>query len=369
MPVRVMYDAQTFLRQRTGGISRLFSDLIATFADTPEMGVDPVLPFRWTNSPIAAQALRSQGIRCTPELLPRGVLYAPAWVRGTPHRQGVDLLHHTYYARRFLQTATGRRRAVTVYDMIPELFQGSPYATGTHLAKRRFVECSDLVICISESTRRDLLDLYGSVSAEVRVVPLSVDTVFAPGLPPLPNVPAECLLYVGGRGGYKDFGLLPKALRALRSEGLVPPVLVVGKPFTRAERTSLDALGLGSQVTQLALSDSDLRRAYSNCSAVIQTSRYEGFGLTPLEGMASGAPVIVADASSMPEVCEDVGVYFQPGDAESLAGAIASLLVDTARRADLSVRGPLRAAHFTPQHTATLTAAAYRDVIASGSAD
>ena len=203
--VRVHYDPQTFMRQRTGGISRLFTDLVASFDADPSLGVEPEITFRLSNNQHAATDLAYRGTRATPHWLPRGAMYAPWWLRGGRGRAGCDLVHHTYYSGRFLGAPSGAKQVTTVYDMIPELFADSGVHTGSHLQKRRYVEECDLVICISESSRRDLESLFGPVPGEVRVIPLGVQPGFSPDHPPLSGLPSEYLLYVGGRRGYKDF--------------------------------------------------------------------------------------------------------------------------------------------------------------------
>lgn len=357
--MEVYYDPQTFLRQRAGGISRLFSDLVREFDDAPELGVDAVLPFRLSNNTLAAKELPHRRVRSTPGWLPRGVLYAPWWLRGAWAPGGCDIVHHTYYSSRFLGAPRSARQVTTVYDMIPELFAGTEHFTGSHLAKREYVERCDLVICISQSTLQDMHEIYGNIARRTAVVPLAVQAGFRPGLDPVPGLPPDYLLYVGKRHGYKDFNLLPEALEHLRDAGISIPLVVVGAPLTKAESDDLDQRHLSHLVVQVGLDDEQLRHAYSNCSVLVQTSRYEGFGLTPLEGMASGVPVVIANSSSMPEVGGDVARYFEPGDAVGLAQAISSCVSDDGARSDMARRGVERAAGFSTRALAERTAREY----------
>jgi glycosyltransferase involved in cell wall biosynthesis len=274
-----------------------------------------------------------------------------------------DIVHHTYYSARFLGRTGRAKHVTTVCDMIPELFAGTEQFTATHLQKRQYVEECDLVICISESTRQDMVETYGDIARNVRVIPLAVQPGFGAGLPRLPDLPADYLLYVGARKGYKDFGLLASALERARSEGDVPPLVVVGKALTAEERDHLERHGSLASTIQVALGDDELKRAYSNCTALVQTSRYEGFGLTPLEGMASGAPVIVARSSSMPEVGGDVARYFEMGDADDLARALTEVLGDANLRENLRSRGLARAADFSVSKMAARTAAVYSELL------
>lgn len=363
--MRVYYDPQAFMRQRIGGISRLFTDLMASFDIDPTLEVQPQISFRWSNNRHATEMLPERGLHSTPSWLPRGVAYAPWWLIPGRGAGPADLVHHTYYSSRFLGALPGVPKVTTVYDMIPELFAGTGFHTGSHLQKRRYVRECDLIICISESTRMDLEGLLGTPPGEVRVIPLGVAPGFSPELPPMTGLPPEYLLYVGARRGYKDFALLPEALRALRDRGLDVPVVVVGKELTDNERALIDRHRLGDLVQQVSLADQGLKRAYAHCAALVQTSSYEGFGLTPLEAMASGAPVVVARASSMPEVCGEAAAYFEPGDAGSLADALAMVLTDTDRNREMRRLGLERAAYFTTRRTAELTAQAYRELLSA----
>ena len=363
--MQIYYDPQTFLRQRTGGISRLFTDLVATFDRDTRYDVSPILPFRWSNNQHAYGDLAHREMRITPPWLPRGVAYLP-WIAKPQRATGpVDLVHHTYFGGRFLNVRRGTPKATTVYDMIPELFEGSGIHTGSHLQKRRYVQMSELVICISDSTRSDLEQLFGTPPGLVRVVPLGVRPGFGPMHATLPGAPSNYLLYVGARRGYKDFCLLPEALAQLRTRGIDIPLLIAGEPLAADEVQLVRRYGLTKRVHQMRLDDSELKQAYAHCAALVQTSSYEGFGLPPLEAMASGAPAVVARASSMPEVGGLAARYFEPGSAESLAEAIEVVLSDSALNKEMRRLGLERARLLTMERTARLTADAYRDVLSA----
>ncbi len=111
------------------------------------------------------------------------------------------------------------------------------------------------------------------------------------------------------------------------------------------------------------VSDAELRALYAGASAFVFPSRYEGFGLPPLEAMALGAPVVCADAASLPEVVGDAALLFPAGDAVALAAALSRVLDDLALRERLSRAGRERAARFTWERTAAATVAVYREAL------
>ena len=359
----VLYDAQIFLRQRRGGISRLFSQLISQFDADPGLEVSVKLPFHWSNNDHVTHNLSHRRLRRSPSWLPREVLYGAHLLRRSVGPSPLSLVHHTYYSRLFLHDWGRTARVVTVHDMIPELFAGTQYATRSHLQKREYVATCDLVICVSDSTRHDMEAVYGNLARNVVTIPNSVDPLFQPSLARISSLPEDYLLYVGKRSGYKDFDLLAPAIAKMRADGLAVPVVAAGAGFTRSEIDYLKRWRVADLFSTRELADIDLARAYANATLLVQTSRYEGFGLTPLEGMASGTPVVIADASSMPEVGGDVAFYFTPGDSEDLAHVLSSVLNSDELRAAASDRGVERARQFAPDLMAERTAVAYRSIL------
>ena len=363
--MKAAFDPQIFLRQRTGGISRLFTDLIRGFDSDASLGVEAITPFRWINNTYAAHDLPGRSLKQPPSWVPREVLYAPWFARGLRVSPGIDAIHHTYYDRRFLKPIGPAARISTIHDMIPERFAGTDGFTGSHLAKADYVCHSDLIICVSEATRADMDYYLRTPPGKVVVVPNAVQPEFKPGLPPCAALPTEYMLYVGKREGYKDFSILPAAVAELQRQSVSCKVVVVGPPFNRTEVELFGRYGVTSLFEQHSLDDTQLRSAYANCRLVVQTSRYEGFGMTPLEGMASGAPVVVAKSSAMPEVGGDVARYFEPGSADSLAIELEKVLGDPALQSNLGQRGIQRAQLFTTSLMAERTAAAYRSIVSA----
>ena len=359
----IHFDSQTFLRQKSGGVSRLFSDLINFFDTNTELEIQTEVDFRTTHNEYAFKMLESHGIRLANKRTPRHALYAKQLLKRTIQSDGADLTHHTYYDKRFLSRSAGIKRVVTIYDMIPELFGDQIPKHVTHLDKRDYVEVADSIICISESTRNDLLEVYQGVQVPITVVPLAVDSRFRPGIPKIVATPSDYLLYVGGRETYKDFDVLLRAQSLMRVQGSEIPLVVVGREPTRIEISMIRKLGLEGLVLFPSVSDSALPSLYSNARALVQSSRYEGFGLTPLEAMASGIPAIAANSSSMPEVGGEVVQYFEPGSTEDLALQISKVLGDTELRQNLSNLGPSRAAMFSLERMATATANVYRNLM------
>jgi glycosyltransferase involved in cell wall biosynthesis len=268
-----------------------------------------------------------------------------------------DLLHYTFYHPRFLRRRSPVPTVSTVHDMIPELYP-ELFARDPHLHKAEYVRHSDLVLCVSEATRQDLIRLHGDPGVPVVVTHLGVDQAFRPGLDRLPGMPSRYVLFVGRRGGYKDFGTLVEALAQARLDG-VWLVAVGGGPLTDDERALVHRAGLGDRWVQVSPSEADLPHWYSCADVFVFPSRYEGFGLPTLEAMGAGCPTVLARSSSLPEVGGDACRYFAPGDPADLAVELGKLWEDEDARLSMATAGVARAAQFTWRRTAEATARAY----------
>ena len=356
-------DEQIFAIQEFGGISRLFAELARQFTSEPDIGVE-LLPL---NAPVINHYLLDN-----PELAARlavrdaGHEYRSLmryFMRVQP-RRGQDIVHNTFYLPHGLVHYPNARRVVTVHDMIPERMPATRRRLDFLTLKRHYVRRADHIICVSEATKRDLLEIYDDIRAPISVVHHGVDPAFRPGLPKPPTLPERYIVFVGHRGGYKDAAVLLEAFGLIRADFPDIALLFVGGgPFTRPELDAARQHGIVDRIQQVSLPDEAMPAAYANADLCVFPSRFEGFGLPALEAMACGTPTILAEATSLPEVGGDAARYFAPGDASALAGQLRAILEDPAEHARLAQAGPQRAATFTWRRSAEETAAAYRSTL------
>jgi glycosyltransferase involved in cell wall biosynthesis len=273
-----------------------------------------------------------------------------------------DVVHETGYMRQ----AEGRskRAAVvtTLHDMVlerfPHLFEQADYQIRE---RRQALKRAHAIICISWNTRADLLEIYPEFERKVHVVWHGVDTTTRCATSPVDHE-RPYLLFVGTRGGYKNFGRLVLAMATSRtlSEGF-DLVCFGGEPIQPEETAAIARAGLRhNQVLHLKGSDADLASAYRHARAFVFPSLYEGFGMPLTEAMTQGCPIVCSRASAFPEVAADSAKYFDPQDVDSIRLALEAVALDDELNRDLGRRALARSAQFSWQRCAAETATVYQ---------
>lgn len=169
------------------------------------------------------------------------------------------------------------------------------------------------------------------------------------------KLPAYYILYVGRINSRKNLGTLLKAIPLLKDKEIV--LVIVGQEDGKPDKhkTIISELGIDNRVIILdRIPTMDLSAIYAMAKLFCFPSFAEGFGLPPLEAMASGIPVIVSNSTAMPEVCGNAAIYIDPNNDESIAGTINELLDDQTLYLDMKKRGLLHAASFSWDTTSHL---------------
>ena len=220
---------------------------------------------------------------------------------------------------------------------------------------QRDINRTDILITDSDFSRKDIEDNFRLRSKPVVIHPGS--SLALEASEELPGIPSgRFWLYVGGYSPRKGLvQLLRVFLELTRQAKLYAPLVLVGVPlFISDEFTSLLKQGIESGAVHEAgpVSDRQLRFLYSRALALVYPSKYEGFGLPPLEAMTLGCPVITTAETSLPEVCGDAALYMDPDDSPQFASGLVSIESNPVLREDLICRGRARAANFSWEKSA-----------------
>jgi len=269
---------------------------------------------------------------------------------------------------------------ITVHDLMPfTLFKeraeswakfGWLFNFGIQRSTRNGVYNAERVICISESTKRDLLRFIDVDPKKVRVIYHGVDhELFKPrdklearrrlGLP----LDRPIILNVGSEEPRKNTYVLLESFKELLN--YIPSALLVriGERTTRIERL-IKVLDLSSKVLyRKAVSDQELALYYNAAGLLCFPSYYEGFGNPPLEAMASGLPVIAGNRTSIPEVVGDAGILLDPFDVDGFAYWMHEILSNEDLRIKFSEKGYRRSMNFSWEKCAWETLEVYREVL------
>lgn len=252
---------------------------------------------------------------------------------------------------------TNTRTVVTIHDLIfermPKLF---PYIDRQiYRQKWRYSSrVADLIVAVSNSTRRDLIELYGIEAERIHVIHPLHDPVFDE---PISNqakfeisqkyqLPSNFFLYVGAVNRRKNLKSILIAMSRQPEVDRMPLVVIgTGANYYRECQTSVKNLGLNDEVIFCNhVPNQDLPPFYSLAQALVYPSLYEGFGIPLIESLLCGSPVITSKVSSLPEAAGPGALYVDPHDADDIAAAMTALASDPEKRSELVASGK---AHLT----------------------
>lgn len=300
-----------------------------------------------------------------------------------PPRTANGVAHFLYYVRPML---AGMPAITTIYDTIsliyPEYVPSARTRRLIHTLHALAVRASRRVITISQSAASDIARFYPRSKDKLIVTPLAAD----PSFTPQPDHAVEAAraqfqlqgrfaFYLASNKPHKNLVRLIDAWAILTRDwgsesrespfsNHDAPILVIAghvDPRYPEAPQRVKELGLEQHVRFIGpVSDAQAAALYSACDLFVYPSLYEGFGLTPLEAMACGAPVACSNTSSLPEVAGDAALLFDPLNPQEMAQACLHVLRDDALRAGMRERSLKQAAKFSWQETARLTIDVYR---------
>ena len=310
-------------------------------------------------------------LEASPNYSIREQIHVP-WVL---HREKPDVFHAPHYV---LPPAIRTRAVVTIHDCIHLMFpQYLPNRAAYAYAKASMwsaVRRSHRILTVSESSKRDIIHFFDVPAAKIVVAYNGIDERFGavPAEPDIARVRERYqlnhrfVLYVGNIKPHKNLVRLIEAFAALRGRMFEDlKLLIIGDEISKlpALRLAVHKHKLHKHVRFLGyLPDETLAILYRLAAVFVFPSLYEGFGLPPLEAMASGTPVVTSNVSSMPEVTGDAAILIDPYNVESIAAGIERVLNDPALSDALRAKGIARAREFSWERSVARTREVYQEV-------
>jgi glycosyltransferase involved in cell wall biosynthesis len=367
--MRIFYDHQIFSLQDAGGASRYFYELARHLRGEDDLRLEidlglnnSIYPFaEIANGGVHIFGLRSRvNVGAFRYIVNELISNSLGLIRGS-----FDIYHPTLY--RAIPFVRSRKLVVTHHDCIherfPHLFRNAAMVIRN---KERLYAAADAIICVSESSRRDLLRFYPVSEQRTHVI--------YHGLAPFVkrvsgdispcSIATKYILFVGARRAYKNFMSLLDAYAASDIAVDYQLVAVGGGAVSASEAKRIEELGVAKRVKIIArATDEVLATMYRNAALFVYPSLYEGFGFPPLEAMSAGCPVLTVNVSSMPEICGDAAFYFDSEDPGSLKEALQRILSNREAIAQIKVKGYHQILRYQWDHTAKQTLELYRHVL------
>lgn len=361
--MKIVFDYQIFFWQRYGGISTYFSNLAKNLiALNNEVKI--IAPF-YTSELINDNSFLDIVIGRQIKNIPintnkffrilNNILFEYYLKKINP-----KIVHLTYYDKIF--NLNKKKKILTVYDLIYEKFMLNSYRTN-NFPKKRALDEADHIICISESTRNDLLDIYKIDKKKTSVIYLASSFSYNQDSDLKNNT--HSILYVGDRSRYKNFYNFIKSISNSKLLKNKVNVNCFGSnPFSKQELILFANQGFKNGIFKHITGNNDvLKKLYLNSTVLVYPSLYEGFGLPILEAMSLGCPVICSNTSSMKEIGADSVRYFDPYNIDDMTTSIEQIINSEEDRKILAKKGFERNKNFSWTKCAQETLAIYNNVI------
>lgn len=374
--MRVLYDSVGF-REPFSGVSRYFSEMIKRL---PGDVIGEIAVVGTDNQYLQSYPFNVPPPRCSlasfwPKLNFKGKSYVyrvvsrllpwryPSVERANNFRflqrlHSCDVVHLTaahWYGGLWRKCVGKKPIVITIHDLYPDIFLR---ACRCRRVRARVLQAADQIIAISQHTKHDIMRVYGVPEEKITVVYHGY--MEQEGQSPEPVFPGmRYLLYVGQRGGYKNFSFFFNAIVPILRERSDLNLVCTGSRFSKTELQMFQSAGVERQVYHRFVPDRSMRSLFAHAECFVYPSRYEGFGIPILDAFAAGCPVVLSKCSCFPEIGGDAALYFEDGDALALRRQIVMILDETAVRKGMVARGRDRVRDFTWARCAAETAMVY----------
>jgi glycosyltransferase involved in cell wall biosynthesis len=335
LPLRIILEGKIFEEQPLGGISRIYHEILPRICSMDEQisFSIPTLGRLMQSLPRHPRIINYSSKVSIYRLLRPQTIFWPVqdYLRAKIQIDSFDfsrkaIWHATYFQ---LPDWWHGPKVTTIYDLIHEKFLyffNKNYDNIFRMRKKNAILAADRVICISESVREEVLEMYDLPQEHAVAIPLACGENFREmteeEIPPDFLVERPFILYVGARSHYKNFKTLLSAYAAWPRRNEIN-LFVVGNPWSKEEQKEISAAGLESDIIcRSGVTDEELCALYNQALAFVYPSLAEGFGIPLLEAMACGCKIVASRIPVFIEVARDVPHFFDPLNKDELITAL-----------------------------------------------
>lgn len=379
--MKVLYDAQIFLAQKHGGISRYYYELASFSGSDVETQIAVLYHRNEYLGKISKSLPLPQGINSFlggKSFPGRGVLFnlrEKILPRIVPKKENEkillkkielekpDIFHPTYYNTYFLDKIKDTPFVLTIYDMIHEIYPEYFIGDKTSFLKRQLFEQAERVIAISETTKNDILQIYNCSEKKIDVVHLASSLCPKQNIANGQKFPTKYILFVGDRWIYKNFLFFVTAITPLLKEDEKLYLVCTGRPFSETEIDFFAQNEISGRILHVSVSDEELATLYSNARVFVFPSLYEGFGLPVLEAFACGCPAVLSNTPALFEIAGAAALYFEPKSISDIRNAVDKVLSSQSLRAELIQKGFQQLENYSWAKTVKKTHEIYKNII------
>lgn len=364
--MKILYDHQIFSKQKYGGISKYFCEIMKNIVPENEFNLSLVFSdnqylkedypfFKKTILPIPEKQFKGKSF-LKRKIYILNKLYSKSAVSSNKF----DLFHPTFFDDYFLYSLK-KPYILTVHDLTMFKFKDLFFWRGENLHQiEKVIKNASRIISISHNTKNDLIEMLHIPPGKIDVIHHGFNK---PSVDNTVNRFGKYILFVGSRERYKNFTTFIRAICVLLNKERDLKLVCVGPPFNKEELAELRKLKIIEYTVILTVDEKTLNSLYANALIFVYPSLYEGFGMPILEAFANNCPVCLSNTSCFPEIAGKAGIYFDPYNSESILEAVTKVLFDNNLKTQMVKAGNERLVDFSWKKAAKETIASYKKTL------
>jgi len=373
--MKILYDYRIFSLQRYGGISRYFYELLKNIITLKSDNIKIFLfeGIHVNNYDLHKLKKRMEsywGIKRPYIKRTLNIFYTlnkilfSFYTSSKPFNKKDSIYHPTYYASDISNFKNKTKIILTVYDMIHEKLPEYFYNVKNEIEiKKESINNADKIICISNNTKKDLINYYNIDDKKVKVIYPGPNLKYHQNhIKELKNK-RSFILFIGKRAGYKNFKTLLNSYYLGKLYKDHDLICFGGEDFSIEEKAQIKKFGLKNEIKLIRGGDDLLASLYKNAICLIYPSLYEGFGMPILEAMNFGCPVLSSCSSSMTEIGGNAVIFFKPTNEEDLTNKLKIIIKDKKLRSKMVQKGFEQIKKFSWERNAEETLKLYKECL------